>query len=82
MTYWPEDPYGDMAPILEASIATLEKPVTVTLTPADRCDNCSARANHRLTKGELTLDLCTHHWRKHGEAMVEKDWNLLAATVE
>jgi hypothetical protein len=77
---WPEDPDGDLTPILEASIALMEKAMT-TLTAHDRCDRCSARAYHRLQKGELTLDLCSHHWRKHGKAMVEKDWELLAATI-
>jgi hypothetical protein len=42
---------------------------TETLTAADRCDRCGARAyvRVRLAAGELLF--CAHHGRKHAEAL-------------
>ncbi|MFF8831285.1 hypothetical protein [Streptomyces sp. NPDC015131] len=63
MTPWPQDPNGDMTPILEASLEdakqrhpsgkavidmTIDPP---TLTAADRCDSrCPAAAAYRMWK--------------------------------
>jgi hypothetical protein len=42
---------------------------TETLTAADRCDRCGARAyvRVRLAAGELLF--CAHHGRKHADAL-------------
>jgi hypothetical protein len=61
---WPEDPDGDMAPILEASVeaAKARHPSGralydeafpgngVMLTADDRCDRCNAAAAYRVAK--------------------------------
>ncbi len=50
---------------------------TETLTAADRCDRCGARAyvRVRLAAGELLF--CAHHGRKHAEALAG-----VAATIQ
>lgn len=81
MSTWPQDPEGDLAPMLEASIALLEaeKAVetmpTALLTAADRCDHCGAGAAYLVWK-EAVGDLlfCVHHWRKHFPSMADQGW--------
>jgi hypothetical protein len=129
MPYWPQDPNGDMVPILKQSIEVAEalkaakarhpsgkasgfpvvetfqgadmvtEPVAdeafpsyrsdgqrqrVTLTAADRCDNCGAAAVYRTQSGVTTtvLDFCLHHWRKHAPAMMQQGWTVIGANTE
>lgn len=86
---WPDDPYGDMTPILEASVeeakqrhpsASGDAPGDV-LTKADRCDNCGVEALYRVMIrmatpeiAQPTLDFCHHHKAKHFPAMEAKGW--------
>ena len=43
-----------------------------TLTAADRCDRCGARAYVRvLLPSGLELLFCAHHTREHGRALAE-----------
>jgi hypothetical protein len=43
-----------------------------TLTAADRCDRCGARAYVRvLLPSRLELLFCAHHTREHGRALAE-----------
>lgn len=44
---------------------------TATLTAADRCDACGARAYVRAELASGVLYFCAHHARKHGDALRE-----------
>lgn len=73
MTNWPEDPYGDMEPILRASIQEVRErhpsekadrlmisEIAVPypeLTLMDRCDSCNAAAAYRVALMGSTLTL-------------------------
>lgn len=88
---WPTEPYGDMVPILEASVEAAKErhPSADTFTPApalglpdvltavDRCDNdCSAAALYRLQLREMTLEFCHHHYGKHFPEMRTWGWTV------
>lgn len=47
------------------------------LRVADRCDSCRARAYVRVSVGDLPLDFCAHHYRKHAEALAEQGASVL-----
>jgi hypothetical protein len=89
---WPADPFGDMTPILQASVeaAMQRHPSTsgdipgVALTAADRCDECSAAAAYRVrhrTK-QWELDFCMHHWRKHFPGMLRFGWAVVGGNPD
>ena len=40
------------------------------LTPADRCDRCSAQALHRIEFAAGVLDFCGHHYREHEDKLL------------
>ncbi|WP_406530719.1 hypothetical protein [Streptomyces sp. I8-5] len=89
MGVWPQDPDGDMTPILEQSIEAAKErhpsgtaiPVGLYLTAHDRCDNCSAAAQFRVHRiGGLELDFCGHHWQKHHVALYSGGWFVVAGT--
>ena len=42
---------------------------TPSLTAADRCDRCGARAYVRVELAVGELFFCAHHGRKHAEAL-------------
>lgn len=82
---WPQDPNGDLAPILQASLDECRRrhpsgkavgSVKTELTAADRCDRCGAAAGFRLRKQDLHLDFCVHHYRKNTEAMKKDGWEV------
>ncbi|MFF5973638.1 hypothetical protein ACFY7C_19135 [Streptomyces sp. NPDC012769] len=97
---WPADPRGDMTPILQASIEAAkgrhpsgkEKPVSVVLTAADRCDGCGAAAGYRVAKripgcevevvSNSLLDFCVHHWRKNFPKMVDRGWIVIGVNPD
>ncbi|SNC60650.1 hypothetical protein SAMN05445756_0322 [Kytococcus aerolatus] len=45
---------------------------TPTLTPADRCDRCGARAYLRATVSGTHLLFCAHHGQAHLPALRER----------
>lgn len=68
---WPDDPYGDMVPLLRASVEDakrrhpsgkgnvmegVQEEIEVCLTAADRCDMCSAAAQFRMQMQLLDPD--------------------------
>lgn len=54
------------------SRARREQEETATLTVADRCDRCGARAYVRvLLPSCLELLFCAHHTREHARALAE-----------
>lgn len=95
MTDWPNDPYGDMAPILERSIeaakarhpsgkgSVVDVIEPVHLTAQDRCDACGAQAMYRvksaITLGEL--DMCGHHWNENASDLTFKGWVIIKWTL-
>lgn len=96
MADWPEDPQGDMTPILSRSIDAIEQAKDrhpsggvkemptqeiITLYAADRCDACPAAAFYRLMLyPPYTLDMCKHHWMQHAERMMQEGWYVVGAT--
>lgn len=41
-----------------------------------RCDRCKAQAPHTLSKGELELLLCNHHFDEHAEKLQAEGWSV------
>lgn len=88
---WPDDPYGDMTPILEASVEEAKQrhpsgkagadDVADVLTSADRCDDCGAGALYllRSAKSNRELALCHHHGHKYGSAM--SGWSIVGQNL-
>ena len=40
------------------------------LTAADRCDQCGARAYVRFFTASGVLELCTHHFNRHEQTII------------
>ncbi|HEY6744591.1 MAG TPA: hypothetical protein VI357_02620 [Mycobacteriales bacterium] len=54
--------------------------VAATLTAADRCDRCGARATARITlSGGGELFFCGHHTRRYDQALRAVDAEVVAA---
>ena len=47
-----------------------------SLISTDRCDAAGEPAHVRVNKGELTLDFCSHHFTKFGEALDKDGWGI------
>lgn len=53
----------------------------VTLTAADRCDRCGARAHAiAVLPSTLRLAFCAHHYREHWEALLLADAEVTQTT--
>jgi hypothetical protein len=86
-TAWPNDPTGDMVPILEASVEAakqrhpsgLAKPPADMLTSEERCDGCPAAAAYRYKRKERSsvLQFCLHHHNKNFSPMVAQGWAVI-----
>jgi len=84
-----DNPDGDMAPILERSIAAAvarhpsgKATVMETLTLADRCDGCSAAAMYRLRKRDQVLDMCGHHWKDNAYSLYQSGWIIVVGAPD
>lgn len=95
MPNWPEDPEGDMTPILDASIEAamarhpsgkalaVSTTETETLTALDRCDACPAAAAYRLRNATgSALDFCGHHFRDSAAKLWEAGFTVVAGNPE
>lgn len=59
------------------TVTTLAKTETnekQSLTKRDRCDSCQARAYVRVTKEQLELMFCNHHFRSHEPKLITDQW--------
>ena len=46
------------------------------LLVADRCDQCTAQALVRLSKGQAVLDFCGHHYGKNELALIAQGFEI------
>lgn len=51
--------------------------LATTLTTADRCDRCGARAYVQVERHLSVLYFCAHHGHEHLAALVAKGWLLV-----
>lgn len=92
---WPQDPEGDMAPILELSLDLIDavraesrerhpssQPPS-TLTAHDRCDRCGAQALFRVAHEEKAIEsllFCGHDFRANAKALTADGWIVVDGT--
>lgn len=76
----PDNPYGDMAPILTRSIAAEKIRELPPLTLADRCDSCGAQALYRWHKpGDIVnvMEFCHHHSNANKPHLDARGWAII-----
>ena len=55
-------------------VETKQSATQKSLSKRDRCDQCQARAYVRVTKNQLELMFCNHHFRSHEPAIIADEW--------
>lgn len=48
----------------------------------ERCDRCIAQAQKKVTKGDLMLFMCNHHFNRHEPTLIADGWDVVTAITE